>query len=142
MLQLTSTTANATTLNTEAGSYWLGTNPNSARVEAKHKELVPFMGQADTVHGEILRIASKILFHYHNDGVYWFGEDTEDGFEVNRDTREMLSNLVYLIPKQHYQLATNIQRHLSQGKTLENGELDRLMDVVIMTIDNTDNQNI
>jgi hypothetical protein len=45
---------------------------NEKRVDALFKKLVPTMGPADTVEGEMIRAISRILYRYFNDGDYFF----------------------------------------------------------------------
>lgn len=55
--------------NTELGaSYWNGTGVYQQEYEKLYDELVPFMGEAKTVNGELVRAASRLFYDYCNNG--------------------------------------------------------------------------
>lgn len=43
-----------------------------ARNEALYNELVPPSGYAETIEGELLRAANRVVYRYYNDGDRWF----------------------------------------------------------------------
>ena len=49
-------------------TYWSGTGPLQKEYDALYAELVPSQGAADTIEGEVLRAASKIVYRHYNDG--------------------------------------------------------------------------
>ena len=77
---------------TETGnSYWDGTGAYNEEYTELYDALVPNMGEADTVHGELIRSVSRLSHDYFNNGngnarveVYedagacWFDEEDED----------------------------------------------------------------
>ena len=56
-------------------SYWDETSQNFQEYQDYWNELVPQMGEAETLQGEILRCISRIAYDYYNNG---FGNDKED----------------------------------------------------------------
>jgi hypothetical protein len=48
--------------------YWSGKGPLQKEYDALYNELVPSQGKADTIEGEVLRAASKIVYRHYNDG--------------------------------------------------------------------------
>ena len=50
------------------GTYYSGTGQLQKEYDALYAELVPSMGKADTIEGEVLRAASKIIYRHYNDG--------------------------------------------------------------------------
>jgi hypothetical protein len=56
------------TLSDESTLYWSGKGPLQKEYDALYNELVPSMGKADTIEGEVLRAASKIVYRHYNDG--------------------------------------------------------------------------
>jgi hypothetical protein len=48
--------------------YWNGNGPLQKEYDALYNELVPSQGKADTIEGEVLRAASKIVYRHYNDG--------------------------------------------------------------------------
>jgi hypothetical protein len=56
------------TLSDEPSTYWAGTGQLQKEYDALYNELVPSMGKADTIEGEVLRAASKIVYRHYNDG--------------------------------------------------------------------------
>jgi hypothetical protein len=48
--------------------YWSGNGPLQEEYDALYNELVPSQGKADTIEGEVLRAASKIVYRHYNDG--------------------------------------------------------------------------
>lgn len=54
---------------TEKGkTYWNGEGVYQEEYEKLYKELVPVSGEADTVHGELLRCSSRLHYDYFNNG--------------------------------------------------------------------------
>jgi hypothetical protein len=49
-------------------TYYSGTGQLQKEYDALYAELVPSMGKADTIEGEVLRAASKIIYRHYNDG--------------------------------------------------------------------------
>ena len=49
-------------------TYWSGTGPLQKEYDALYAELVPSQGAAETIEGEVLRAASKIVYRHYNDG--------------------------------------------------------------------------
>ena len=49
-------------------TYWSGTGALQKEYEALYNKLVPSQGAADTIEGEVLRAASKIVYRHYNDG--------------------------------------------------------------------------
>ena len=49
-------------------TYYSGTGQLQKEYDALYAELVPSMGKADTIEGEVLRAASKIVYRHYNDG--------------------------------------------------------------------------
>jgi len=64
----------AKTIN-ESSSYWDESSPYFQEYQDYWQELVPQMGEATTLQGELLRCASRIAYDYYNNG---FGNDKED----------------------------------------------------------------
>lgn len=56
------------TLPDEPSLYWNGKGPLSKEYNELYAALVPSMGAADTIEGEVLRAASKIVYRHYNDG--------------------------------------------------------------------------
>lgn len=52
----------------EPSTYWAGKGQLQKEYDALYNELVPGMGAADTIQGEVLRAASKIVYRHYNDG--------------------------------------------------------------------------
>lgn len=52
----------------EPSTYWAGKGQLQKEYDALYNELVPSMGAADTIQGEVLRAASKIVYRHYNDG--------------------------------------------------------------------------
>jgi hypothetical protein len=57
--------------------YWSGKGPLQKEYDALYNELVPSQGKADTIEGEVLRAASKIVYRHYNDG----DEFNQESFE-------------------------------------------------------------
>ena len=55
-------------LDDSTDKYWNKQGKYSKEYEKLHNELVPGMGKADTIEGEVLRAASKIYYRHFNDG--------------------------------------------------------------------------
>jgi hypothetical protein len=49
-------------------TYWSGTGSLQKEYEALYDKLVPSQGAAETIEGEVLRAASKIVYRHYNDG--------------------------------------------------------------------------
>lgn len=49
-------------------SYWDNSGAYQAEHEKLYEELVPGMGEAETVHGELIRSASRLYYDYTNNG--------------------------------------------------------------------------
>jgi hypothetical protein len=56
------------TLPDDSTLYWSGNGPLQQEYDALYNELVPSQGKADTIEGEVLRAASKIVYRHYNDG--------------------------------------------------------------------------
>jgi hypothetical protein len=56
------------TLPDDSTLYWSGNGPLQDEYDALYNELVPSQGKADTIEGEVLRAASKIVYRHYNDG--------------------------------------------------------------------------
>jgi hypothetical protein len=56
------------TLPDDSTLYWSGNGPLQKEYDALYNELVPSQGKADTIEGEVLRAASKIVYRHYNDG--------------------------------------------------------------------------
>jgi hypothetical protein len=56
------------TLPDDSTLYWNGNGPLQDEYDALYNELVPSQGKADTIEGEVLRAASKIVYRHYNDG--------------------------------------------------------------------------
>ena len=56
------------TLPDDSTLYWSGNGPLQQEYDALYNELVPSQGKADTIEGEVLRAASKIVYRHFNDG--------------------------------------------------------------------------
>ena len=56
------------TLSDDSTLYWSGNGPLQDEYDALYNELVPSQGKADTIEGEVLRAASKIVYRHYNDG--------------------------------------------------------------------------
>jgi hypothetical protein len=56
------------TLPDDSTLYWSGKGPLQKEYDALYNELVPSQGKADTIEGEVLRAASKIVYRHYNDG--------------------------------------------------------------------------
>jgi hypothetical protein len=52
----------------EPRTYWNGTGALQKEYEALYEKLVPAQGAAETIEGEVLRAASKIVYRHFNDG--------------------------------------------------------------------------
>jgi hypothetical protein len=52
----------------EPHTYWSGTGALQKEYDALYEKLVPAQGAADTIQGEVLRAASKIVYRHYNDG--------------------------------------------------------------------------
>ena len=52
----------------ESSTYWDGSGRLQAEYKLLYKQLVPSQGPADTIEGEVLRAASKIVGRHYNDG--------------------------------------------------------------------------
>lgn len=52
----------------EPSTYWSGKGQLQKEYEALYDQLVPASGAADTIEGEVLRAASKIVYRHYNDG--------------------------------------------------------------------------
>ena len=52
----------------EPSTYWSGNGALQKEYEELYDKLVPAMGAADTIEGEVLRAASKIVYRHYNDG--------------------------------------------------------------------------
>ena len=52
----------------EPSTYWNGKGQLSKEYNELYAKLVPSMGPADTIEGEVLRAASKIVYRHYNDG--------------------------------------------------------------------------
>ena len=86
----------------KGNSYWDGTGAYNAEQKELNEKLVPVMGDADTLHGEVLRCANWIYYEYFNNGnynardeecvasdSYYYGED-EYEFVVSERYSKML----------------------------------------------------
>ena len=60
--------SNYVSLDDSTDKYWNKQGKYSKEYEKLHNELVPGMGKADTIEGEVLRAASKIYYRHFNDG--------------------------------------------------------------------------
>lgn len=49
-------------------TYWSGTGALQKEYDALYEKLVPAQGAAETIEGEVLRAASKIVYRHYNDG--------------------------------------------------------------------------
>ena len=49
-------------------NFWDQTHPLSAKAEELYQELVPTMGNCETLQGELLRASSKISYDWYNNG--------------------------------------------------------------------------
>jgi hypothetical protein len=65
------------TLPDEPSTYWAGKGQLQQEYDALYNELVPSQGKADTIEGEVLRAASKIVYRHYNDG----DEFNQESFE-------------------------------------------------------------
>ena len=52
----------------EPHTYWSGTGALQKEYDALYEKLVPAQGAAETIEGEVLRAASKIVYRHFNDG--------------------------------------------------------------------------
>jgi hypothetical protein len=52
----------------EGKSYWDGNGAYQTEYDKLYEELVPSSGEADTVHGEMIRAASRLFYDYCNNG--------------------------------------------------------------------------
>lgn len=52
----------------EPSTYWAGSGALQKEYEELYDKLVPAQGKADTIQGEVLRAASKIVYRHYNDG--------------------------------------------------------------------------
>ena len=52
----------------EPHTYWSGTGALQKEYDALYEKLVPAQGAAETIEGEVLRAASKIVYRHYNDG--------------------------------------------------------------------------
>lgn len=52
----------------EPSLYWSGKGPLQNEYNELYEKLVPSQGAADTIEGEVLRAASKIVYRHYNDG--------------------------------------------------------------------------
>jgi hypothetical protein len=65
------------------GQYWNSTSPYFAEYQEFWNELVPGDGPADTAEGELLRMATRIMYDYYNNG---FGNSRkEEAIYLNRN---------------------------------------------------------
>lgn len=89
-------------------SYWNHTGKYQEQYDRLWKELVPPEGNADTYHGEVLRICSRLYYDYYNNGLCNcydvntdYSDDDEDyeetTTEVNRYTSEQMEKLAEYI---------------------------------------------
>lgn len=58
--------------------YWSGDSDLQNEYEDYYSQLVPSMGEADTIQGELLRNISRVAYDYYNNG---FGNDKSDEME-------------------------------------------------------------
>lgn len=66
----------------ERSDYWNQTSPNFPEYQSYWNELVPDEGEANTLQGELLRMASRIMYDYYNNG---FGNDkSEEAMFLNK----------------------------------------------------------
>ena len=49
-------------------SYWAENGAYSELISQKYNELVPASGEADTIHGELVRCISRLVYEYCNNG--------------------------------------------------------------------------
>ena len=52
----------------KGNSYWNDSGAYNAEQLELYKALVPSMGEADTIHGEVLRCANRMYYEYFNNG--------------------------------------------------------------------------
>ena len=80
-------------------SYWNETGAYNTEYDILYKQLVPAMGEADTVNGELLRASSRLYYEYFNNGnmnacdvkYYDWDEDEEDAeYTFNEYYKKML----------------------------------------------------
>ncbi len=68
----------------KSGGYWDGTGVNAEIDKKLWDELVPSRGKGDTVHGELLRCASRIYRDMYNNGGGNMAEFEDNGYSCDR----------------------------------------------------------
>lgn len=136
----------------KAGEYWNETSKHSAVQERLSAELVPASDEANSVHGMLLRAATRIYYDVYNNGGWnmvdnvhsdWLEEGDEDYEEPEYELvglyKDFFDNLERFMPKEHQECVAK-----AKAQTLENPDsscivYDHLVDRVIHTILTTTN---
>ena len=142
----------ALVLSTREGDWWHDRTPNFERQNELHNQLVPKSGAADSVHGELLRAATRIYYDLYNNGggnMYdningdWLEEGDEGyeepEYELTGLFSELFGFLEQWMPDEHQECVSDAKSLVLEGDGSTDICFDNLIDRVVYVIENTKN---
>lgn len=136
----------------KAGEYWNETSKNSKLQEQFSGELIPSKGEADNVHGMLLRAVTRIYYDVYNNGGWnmvdnihgdWL-EEGDEGYEEPEYElvglyKEFFENLERFMPEEHQECVAKAKAQVLEDPDSSYIIFDHLVDRAIHTILTTNN---
>lgn len=140
-------------LSTVAGAYWNEeAAANQEDYDRLYSELVPDEGEADTVHGMILRAAMRIYYDMYNNGGWNMVDNIHDDrleegdedyeepeFELSDLYSKFFTNLETWMPEEHQEAVKKVKDIVLVGEINFDIAFDLLIDRVVHVAMTTNN---
>ena len=152
-LQINPTAADLVLVFTKKTSdYWHEKSENTDLQDKLYGELVPSEGESDTVHGMLLRAATRIYYDIYNNGggnmvdnIHgdWLDEDDDDYEEPEYELvglyKQFFENLKQFMPQEHQDCVAKAKALVIEDAGSHDIIFDHLIDRVLHTILTTTN---
>lgn len=136
----------ALTLSTKECSYWRNEGQYQHAYDAQFHDLVPACGEADSVHGVLLRAAARIYYDIHNNGggnmvdnIHGDWSDEEPEYELTDAFKTFFTELETWMPIEHKECISKVKALVLEGHGNANVYYDHMLDRVTHTTLTTKN---